>query len=361
VEVLGFVSRESLSLDELSPEIFRLVAALNGLVGDLRFSTVSRFQVVGRQAARTMEGSAMRTVPVALASFLVFSLDCSDTSGPANPVRKKPHLDQSPSAAAAAVLVGAGDIALCNGTGDEETARILDGIAGTVFTIGDNAYPDGTAQQFTSCYQPSWGRHKARTKPTPGNHDYHQAGAAPYYRYFGAAAGDPGKGYYSYDVGSWHIIALNSEVDAGAGGAQVAWLKRDLAAHSNSCVLAYWHNPRFSSGSTHGTNSKTQPFWQALYDANADVVVSAHDHDYERFAPQTPTGAADSRRGIREFIVGTGGAGVRGFGTIRPNSEKRIGMQHGVIRLSLNSGSYAWTFIATGGRGTLDSGSGSCH
>jgi acid phosphatase type 7 len=259
-----------------------------------------------------------------------------------------------------AVLVGAGDIANCSSSGDEATAALLDNISGTVFTAGDNAYPDGTAAQFTNCYQPSWGRHKARTRPSAGNHDYHTSGASAYYSYFGAAAGDPTKGYYSYDVGAWHIIALNSEVDIGANGAQVAWLKADLAAHANACVLAYWHRARFSSGITHGSNANYQPFWQALYDANADVVISGHDHDYERFAPQTPTGASDPARGIREFVVGTGGSNLRGFATPQPNSEFRYSSSFGVLKLALSATSYNWSFIAAGGT-VKDSGSGNCH
>jgi acid phosphatase type 7 len=258
-----------------------------------------------------------------------------------------------------AVLVGAGDIATCYSIGDEGTAALLDKIAGTVITVGDNAYPDGTALNYTLCYAPSWGRHKLRTRPSPGNHEYHQLGAVAYFDYFGAAAGARGKGYYSYDLGSWHVVALNSNIDASSTSAQVAWLKADLAAHPAKCTLAYWHHPRFSSG-LHGNSTKMQPVWQALYNAGADVVVSAHDHLYERFAPQTPTGGADATRGIREFVVGTGGASLRSFSTPKPNSQFRYNGSHGVLKLELGATSYRWSFIAVGGT-VKDSGSGSCH
>ena len=206
------------------------------------------------------------------------------------------------------VFVGAGDIANCGSNNDESTAKLLDNIAGTVFTVGDNAYPDGTSAQFTDCYGPTWGRHKNRTKPVPGNHDYHVAGAAGYFDYFGAAAGDRAKGYYSYNLGAWHIIALNSEITQSAGSAQEKWLRADLAANPKICTLAYWHKPLFSSG-MHGNIAASKPLWQALYDYGADVVLNGHDHTYQRFAPQNPNAQADPK-GIREFVVGTGGRGV---------------------------------------------------
>jgi hypothetical protein len=202
------------------------------------------------------------------------------------------------------VLVGAGDIASCSSEGDEATANLLDGIEGTVFTLGDNAYHDGTAAEFADCYDPTWGRHKARTKPSAGNHEYNTSGATPYYDYFGAAAGDPDKGYYSYDAGSWHIISLNSNCSqvggCAKGSPQGQWLRADLAAHPTSCTLAYFHHPLFSSGK-HGNQARVRPFWEVLYEANADMVLSGHDHSYERFLPQDPYGTANSTRGIREL------------------------------------------------------------
>ena len=259
-----------------------------------------------------------------------------------------------------AVLVGAGDIAGCWYDGDEATAKLLDSIPGTVFTAGDNAYENGTPTQFRDCYAPTWGRHKARTRPSPGNHDYNTAGAAGYFGYFGAIAGPPGRGYYSYDLGGWHIIALNSNVSMRVGSLEERWLRRDLALHRARCTLAYWHHPRFSSG-FHGSSTAPQPLWQALYEANADVVVNGHDHLYERFAPQNPSGALDTARGIREFVVGTGGAGFYAFPHIRDNSEVRNNTTHGVIKLTLRADGYDWEFVPVAGGQFRDSGSGKCH
>jgi len=262
---------------------------------------------------------------------------------------------------ASVVLVGAGDIADCASNGDEATANLVDGIAGTVFTAGDNAYPDGTAANYAQCYDPSWGRHKGRTRPSPGNHEYHVTDAAGYWRYFGSVAGDSGKYYYSYDLGDWHIIALNSNISMSAGSPQEQWLRSDLAASTKNCVLAYWHHARFSSGSQHGSSTAPTPLWQALYDYNADIVISGHDHDYERFAPQTPAGVADPVRGIREFVVGTGGESHYAFGTPIANSEVRDNTSFGVLKLTLSADSYTWEFIPVAGASFRDSGSGTCH
>jgi len=260
----------------------------------------------------------------------------------------------------APVLVGAGDIASCSDTGDEATATLLDGIAGTVFTTGDNAYKDGTLTEYTNCYDPTWGRHKARTHPSPGNHDYHTAGAAGYYSYFGAAAGDPTKGYYSYDLGVWHIIVLNSEISVSAGSPQEQWLRADLAAHPVACTAAYWHKPRFSSGLRHGSSTSMRAFWQALYDFGADVVLVGHEHNYERFGPQDSNGVADPTRGIREFVVGTGGAEQYGFGPPLANSEVRNADTFGVLKLTLHLTGYDWEFIPVAGKTFTDSGTAAC-
>lgn len=269
-----------------------------------------------------------------------------------------------PTTAGPPMLVGAGDIAGCNYDRDEETAKLLDDIPGTVVTLGDNVYPDGTDLQFNDCYDPTWGRHKARTRPAPGNHDYHTPGASGYFNYFGTAAGEPDKGYYSYDLGDWHIIVLNSncsEVGGCAGDSpQGQWLQADLAAHPTVCTLAYWHRPRFSSG-RHGNSSAVAPFWRILYGAGADVVLNGHDHDYERFAPQNPDGVADPARGIRQFVVGTGGKGLRPFETIQPNSEVKNSTTHGVLKLTLRAASYDWEFIPIAGDTFADSGSGACN
>ena len=257
------------------------------------------------------------------------------------------------------VLVGAGDIAACYSPGDEYTAELLDYIDGTVFTTGDNTYPIGSDVDFWSCYHPSWGRHKARTRPAPGNHDYAIPGAPGYFNYFGAAAGPAGQGYYSYDLGQWHIVVINSMLAQTNPGPQEAWLDADLSANPRPCTLAYWHHPRFSSG-LHGNQTQMQPVWEILYRHNADVVVSGHDHSYERFAPQTPTGEADPVRGIRQFVVGTGGAFLYSFNNPQPNSEKRYNKWFGVIKLTLLPGDYRWDFVTFPGV-SLDSGNGKCH
>jgi hypothetical protein len=264
------------------------------------------------------------------------------------------------------VFVGAGDIATCDAAHDSQTADLLDTIAGTVFTLGDNVYNEGTSAQFTDCYEPTWGRHKARTKPVPGNHEYLTAGAAGYFTYFGDAASPAEsncksncKGYYSYDLGAWHIIALNSEIDVSAGSAQEKWLRADLAAHPNVCTLAYWHEPRFSSGET-GDDISKKPLWDALYAYGADVVLNGHAHDYERFAPQDPSGQADPQRGIREFVVGTGGGALGSFPTAGKNIESRSGDTWGVLKLTLHATSYSWEFVPVAGQSFQDSGSDNC-
>jgi hypothetical protein len=259
------------------------------------------------------------------------------------------------------VLVGAGDIANCGGNQlDEATARLLDSIPGIVFTAGDNAYPNGSFEDYAICYGPTWGRHKNRTRPSPGNHEYHTLGAASYYSYFGVLAGDSGVGYYTYQIGSWRIFSLNSNVPMVAGSAQERWLRAQLELLPAPCTIAYWHHPRFSSGE-HGSSVASQPLWQALYDAGADVVIAGHDHTYERFAPQTPAGALDSARGIRQFVAGTGGAALYPFLTNAPNSEFRNNTAHGVLKLNLLPGRYTWEFIPTQGGIPLDTGSSDCH
>jgi PKD repeat protein len=258
------------------------------------------------------------------------------------------------------IMVGAGDIASCNSDGDEATADLLDVTPGIVYTVGDNAYPDGTADQYTNCYHPTWGRQKARTRPIPGNHEYNTANANGYFGYFGAAAHDPNEGYYSYDVGEWHVIMINSELDISAGSPEEQWLRADLAAHSNQCTMAMWHEPRFTSSAGRVTLEYVKPLWDALYEAGADVIVNGHDHSYERFAPQTPDGVADATYGIRQFTVGTGGESHYGFGTPTANSQVR-GSSFGVLKLVLSPGSYAWEFIPVAGQSFTDNGGGNCH
>jgi hypothetical protein len=265
------------------------------------------------------------------------------------------------------VFVGAGDIANCSLSGDEATANLLDGISGTVFTLGDNAYPNGSASDYANCYGPTWGRHKARTLPTPGNHEYQTANATGYFGYFGSAAGDPTNGYYSYDLGDWHIIVLNSNSDCSTiscatNSPQVQWLRDDLAANTKTCTLAYWHHPRFNSGASHGNDTNVGPFWDALYLYGADVILNGHEHVYERFAPQTPDAVADAAAGIRQFTVGTGGAGLYSFKpTPEPNSQVRNNTSMGVLKLTLRAGGYDWQFIPVAGATFTDTGSTNCH
>jgi hypothetical protein len=257
------------------------------------------------------------------------------------------------------VLVGAGDIGLCGSPGSELTARLLDAIGGTVFAVGDNAYPSGRTEDYLNCYDPTWGRHRHRTRPTPGNHEYESPGASPYYAYFGSNAGPAGLGYYSYTLGAWHIVSLNSETDVRSGSAQEQWLRADLAQNRTLCTAAYWHRPRFSSGS-HGDNVDVQDLWRTLYEFNVDIAFAGHDHLYERFAPLDATGEVDPARGIRSFVVGTGGAAIHALKGARPNSEAR-GNDWGVLMLTLSPSSYEWNFVPVAGATYRDSGTGACH
>jgi hypothetical protein len=285
------------------------------------------------------------------------------------------------------VLVGAGDIARCYPANDPldftpasqtpaaATAVLLERLPGTVMAVGDNAYEYGSPADYTTCYDPTWGRHKARTQPATGNHEYLTPDAAGYFAYFGAAAHPETNGYYSYDIGAWHVVVLNSTPQwslcqpprsSAADGrrcagdpVQLAWLVADLESHPSVCTVVYFHHPRFSSG-VHGNQYEMQQFWDILYAHGVDVVVSGHDHDYERFAPQNPIGRSDPARGIREFVVGTGGAELRRFVAIQPNSERRIAGTYGVLALALGRIRYGWAFIATTGE-ILDGGAGRCH
>jgi hypothetical protein len=256
--------------------------------------------------------------------------------------------------AATVVMVGAGDISTCNNTNDSKTASLIGSISGTVFTTGDNAYESGTSTEYTNCYKPTWGAYKSRTKPVPGNHDYKTSGASGYYTYFGVPK------YYAYNLGDWRIYALNSEIDTSATSTQATWLKNDLASNPKQCVMAYWHRPRWSSGTVHGSDSKTQPLWAILYDAHAELVVTGHEHNYERFAPMNKSGAAVST-GLQEIVVGTGGESHYGFGTILSVSRAHNASTYGVLKLTLNSGSYSWKFIPVSGSSYTDSGNISCH
>ena len=280
------------------------------------------------------------------------------------------------------VIAAAGDIACASTTptGSGSTARcrqratsdLLVGAGlSAVLLLGDNQYQNGTLSSFNKSYHPTWGRLKPITFPSAGNHEYKTANASGYFDYFNGVsrstgpAGDRDKGYYSFDIGTWHLIALNSgdgcaPVACGAGSPQERWLRADLAAHPAACTLAYWHHPRFNSG-LNGNATFTQAIYQALYDADAEVVLGGHAHDYERFAPQNPAGKLDNLRGIRQFVVGTGGAFFTSLGTTKPNSQVRSASTYGVLMLTLHPRSYDWRFVPEAGRSFTDSGTGQCR
>ena len=279
----------------------------------------------------------------------------------------------------ASVMIGAGDIADCTSQGDEATAALVDSVLkadsaaiveDVVFSLGDNAYPEGSDRDFARCFTPSWGdpakRIIKRIRPAPGNHEHYIFGASPYYKYFGKQAGESKKGFYSYNVGDWHVIVLNSEIVVNPvftpeeRKAQEDWLNDDLKFNPKKCTIAYWHNPRFSSG-WHGSDRLLTPFWQLLYDNNVDLVLNGHDHDYERFKPMTPAGLVDSTRGIVEIVVGTGGGELRGIrSTVVPNSVARVQGHFGVVKLTLGKEEWRSAFLATNGQ-VYDPSGGRCH
>lgn len=267
-----------------------------------------------------------------------------------------------------AVLVGAGDVASCDRFQDEASADAIERIPGTVFTLGDNVYPEATTKLFDDCYTPSWGRPDiiGRTRPTVGGNEYKVPGAADYFKYFGDAAGDPKTGWYAYNAGAWRVYVLNSQCQqiggCGANSPQEIWLLGDLAAHPAKCVLAMWHSPMFSSGRP-GPVDLMRTMWQTLQDAGAELVLSGNDHAYERFAPQDADGKADPKGGLVQIVVGTGGASQSSLDrTPIANSVIRSETPvFGVLRLDLAPTSWKFTFISTGGRDFEDSGSGTCH
>ena len=299
----------------------------------------------------------------ALLVLLIATVGCSSQTNPAPRDNAAPQRDTGDP-----VVVAAGDIADCRTEGDEATARLVGRIDGTtVLPLGDQAYPEGTAQDYQECYEPSWGRFKERTRPVPGNHEYDTPGAEGYFDYFGKAAGDPAKGYYSFNLGDeWHLVALNSncgEIDGcGYASEQLRWLEADLAANKDkSCTLAYMHHPRFSSGVKHGGTPWIEPLWEALYEGGAEVVLSGHEHNYERFAPQNRGGREDAELGIRQFVVGTGGRGHHPILDPIANSEVQNDETHGVLKLTLRPEGYEWRFVPVEGESFSDSGSASCH
>ena len=305
---------------------------------------------------------------------LLAILYCPNAAAQAKPASPHQSAESKPASAKpteTVTLIGAGDIAGCkNLEGARATAALIDKIPGTVFAAGDLAYEKGSPADFRNCYGPTWGRFKNRTRPALGNHEYGLPGPAnAYFQYWGAQAGPVGKGYYSYDIGAWHIIALNTNCTAeGVGGCasgspQETWLKEDLAAHSNVCILAYGHHALFSSGifKSHAVHPELKPLWQDLYAAHADLILAGHEHSYERFAPQDPDGHVDPKNGIREIVVGTGGRSHDLLGFALANSEVRDWSAYGIIKLTLAPTSYTWEFIPAGGASFQDSGSGICH
>lgn len=257
----------------------------------------------------------------------------------------------------APLLLAVGDIASCDVSADELVGELAARLPGTIALLGDIAYPDGSPADYAGCFDPTWGPIRSRLRPVPGNHEYQTADASGYFSYFGSAAGTAGEGWYSYDLGSWHVIALNSECDAiggcGSGSPQLAWLIADLAAHPAACTLAYWHHSRYSSG-LHGDDDMTDALWRALASAGADLVLAAHDHDYERLAPVD---------GIRSFVVGTGGRSLYEWpGSPGPSTEIRGNDTYGLLELTLRPADYSWRFVPAAGAGSFtDSGTADCR
>ncbi|MEO8623010.1 MAG: metallophosphoesterase [bacterium] len=259
------------------------------------------------------------------------------------------------------VLVGAGDIADCKSDGAERTAELLDTIRGTIFIAGDVAYQSKkNPHPMTTCFAPTWGRHRARIRPSPGNHEYNDDGAQSYFDYFGDQAGPRPGGYYSYDLGTWHVISLNTNILIGVGSAQEKWLRSDLAAHLGRCTVAYMHHPRFSSG-PHEERDSLIPFWRAFAAYGVSVVIAGHDHLYERFAPLDPDGNPDSLNGVRQFVVGTGGAHRYTLKNILPGSEAHSSDTFGLLKLSLLPNRYRWDFIPVDATGFHDRGESTCR
>jgi hypothetical protein len=312
---------------------------------DPRVATVDSMGLVTARDS----GNAMITASVAGKSDTLVVVVMADQPPPPPPPPPVP-------AESAAVLVAAGDIAGCtSGYHDDQTAELMLALpsSASVVTLGDNAYPDGTSSDYSQCYAPTWGQFKSRTFPSPGNHDYHTAGAPGYFGYFESRAPAP---YYSYDLGSWHLVSLNSEVGIAA---QSDWLAKDLRAHPAKCTLAYWHKPLFTTGK-HSPATETRPLWDTLYRYNADLVLVGHNHHYERWDAVRPDGTPDLARGIREFVVGTGGANtLYDFTRTSPNSLARY-KGYGVLKLTLEPTTYSWIFLPISGSYS-DSGTQDCH
>ena len=302
--------------------------------------------------ARIVIGCLLLAIVALLAALLIAKVFLGPTT---------PHGSVLPSgsstesgAGSAETLLAVGDIGSCEGTFDADVAQLAASLPGEIALLGDLAYPDGSAEDFARCFAPDWSPLRARLHPVPGNHEYNTPGASAYFDWFGTDAGSAGQGWYSYDLGAWHVVALNSECDAiggcGSGSPELTWLLADLADHPSDCLVAYWHHPRFSSG-LHGSQSFTDPLWDALQAAGADVILSGHEHSYERLVHD----------GVREFVVGTGGRSTYAMNKAElGGTEARHTGSYGLLRLDLADGAYAWQFLAVGGNPFADSGSGTC-
>ncbi len=302
---------------------------------------------------------------IRIALYLLAVLIVATRLAPAAPARAQD---------AAVTVLAVGDIARCHDpwwakaaepiwdvypdSRAAETAALVDRLAGTVLALGDLVYYEDTAEGYRDCYDATWGRHGTRTRPVPGNHDY-RAGGAAYFTYWGERAGEAGRGYYSFDLGSWHLIALNSNIELGSDSDQGRWLRADLAATRARCILAYWHHPLFTSG-RHHADDRAAPLYRMLYEAGASLVLNGHGHNYERFAPQDADGRPDPQRGPRGFVVGTGGARLRGLVEREANSEVFEAETWGVLQLELTEDRYAWRFVPVEGGTFSDSGSAPC-
>jgi len=299
--------------------------------------------------------------------LFVLGLFTACTASHANPLTPAPAVESAtpaPTVDVQAILWAVGDAATCRSKNDDAVAAFLAQQPGTIALLGDVVYERGTAAEFADCFDPLYGRSKERLRPTVGNHEYGSRNARPYFDYFGASAGLPGQGWYSYDLGAWHIVVLNSNCKPVGGcdetSPQYQWLRADLAAHPTRCTLAYWHHPRWSSGE-HGSFESMQPIWELLSRMGADVVLSGHDHDYERFQPLDANGRPDPEHGMVQFVVGTGGRSLRPLGDRLPTSAVATDATYGVLRLELSSDRYSWQFISIAGTPYEDSGSASCH
>ena len=334
---------------------------------------------VACDTARSVAPPTPRPVPTGTPTPVPTDTPTPVRTGTPTPVRiatpTAVPMDAPTPVAEVSVLVAAGDIALCGDEGSGETALVVAGIAGTVAALGDTAYEDGTSREFAACYEPTWGRHKDRTRPAPGNHEYHTEGAAGYYAYFGDAAGTAGEGFYSYDLGAWHIVVLNSECPTrDCVAAQEAWLRADLDEHAAACTLAYWHRPVITAGPHDDDEGEMLDQWRILYDHDVDLVLTAHDHNYQRYGLLNRDADGTDPAGIRQIIIGTGGrsltdidparaAGTVGLEVWADDDDDGDGHDgaNGVVKFTLRPGGYEWRFVPVSRGSFQDSGSDVCH